>query len=358
MKFLFILLFLMSCNGNTESSLAIETKSDPLTSFGIASAFIKNGSVVEILASGVRKVGFETQVSSQDKFHLGSCTKAMTATLVAILIEEGKLSWTTTMKELFPHLTIHPLLQSTTIETLLVHRAGFPEGHEVMQKVWNSNPVQGRSLITETLLKEPPRTNPDTSFIYSNYSYIIVGHALERITGEAWEDLITNKLFAPMGMSSCGFGTTSDPIELSPSAPWGHERMNGILIPKQFDNPKAFGPAGTVHCSLTDWGKFLNMHSEGFNGVDNLLKKESYSKLHANHPKNDSTYTYGGWNRLTRKWAGGTVLHHTGSNTLNFANVWIAPMKNSVIISTTNIGGNEAFSATDAAIGNMIERHL
>lgn len=324
----------------------------------MASGFLRNGQMEDIKVRGVRKMGSDVLITPNDKFHLGSCTKAMTATLVAIFIEEGKLDWKTTLKDIFSDYELHPLYASTAIETLLVHRSGLPAGHSVMQKTWNMNPTEGRALITKTLLKEPPETIPDARFQYSNYGYIILGHALEVLSGESWESLMTSKIFRPLQMTSCGFGTTSDPKELIPTEPWGHENKNGIITAIQFDNPKAFGPSSTVHCNLTDWGKFLNLHITGFNGEDNLLKKESYQKLHSVHPAKDNPYTYGGWNLLQRSWAQGPVLYHNGSNTLNYANVWIAPLKNAAIMSTTNISGEDALKATDEAISSMIKIHL
>ena len=70
----------------------------------LAGAIVTSHKLVATGAVGVRKYGTETPVTINDEFHLGSDTKAMTATLLALLVEEGKISWGTTLGESFPDL--------------------------------------------------------------------------------------------------------------------------------------------------------------------------------------------------------------------------------------------------------------
>src|SRR5205085_2833880 len=95
---------------------------------GIAAIVIRSDTVVGIAAAGVRRRGDSTPLASDDMFHLGSNTKAITATMVARLVEAGKLSWTTTPLELFPELnaTINPAYKQVTLEQLLTHHVGIP----------------------------------------------------------------------------------------------------------------------------------------------------------------------------------------------------------------------------------------
>src|SRR5690349_17313988 len=70
----------------------------------LAVVVVKGGLVCDRVALGVRKFGDPTPVTTNDVFHIGSCTKSMTATLAAMLIEDGKLRWDTTIAEVFPEL--------------------------------------------------------------------------------------------------------------------------------------------------------------------------------------------------------------------------------------------------------------
>src|SRR2546423_15587040 len=69
--------------------------------FGMAAAVLRGERIIAQGADGVRKRGTGQRITFDDRFHLGSCTKAMTATLVAMLVEEDNLNWTTTLGELF-----------------------------------------------------------------------------------------------------------------------------------------------------------------------------------------------------------------------------------------------------------------
>lgn len=320
---------------------------------------LKNGELIELDVSGIRKAGNETKAEVSDAFHLGSCSKAMTSTLAAILIDDGKLTWTSTIESLLPELNIHPLYRSMTFETLLVHRGGFPvEEPTLFSEVSFMTPVLGRNHIAKTLLEREPLSNPDSAYKYSNFNYIIAGHILERLSQKSWEELIQTKIFQPLQMKTCGFGLTSREQDVFPGSIWAHVLKNGEMVPRHFDNPLSFGPSSSVHCSLEDWSKFLRMIVQGYRNESSFLKADSFRKLFSTHPAGDSTYTYGGWSLLQRSWADGPVLTHNGSNLMNYAVAWIAPNKNSVLFSTTNIGGEDAFLATDSAIRLLISKNL
>lgn len=338
------LFLLMACQNTTSS------ESTPLTtSFlsglssrhtlpGVGSALIQDGQYKNLSVTGVRKYGAPDLITTTDTFHLGSCTKAMTATLAAMMVEEGKLNWNSTLSELFPELNVHADLQNVTFDMLLAHRSGLT----------GNNFSATRALVAKNLLESAPEFSPGT-YNYSNAGYIIVGHILEKLGHDTWEALISDRLFSPLDMSSCGFGVNGA------NEPWGHQIVNGILKVMNLDNMSTFGPAGTVRCSMNDWGKFLQMHLKGFNGESGLLSVASFQKLHTLYPASGSVYTYGGWMRVERAWAGGPALTHAGSNTYNYSNVWIAPRKKAVLMSVTNVGGDDAFQALDETISHMIK---
>ncbi len=79
-------------------------------------------------AVGLRRAGSDVAATTGDKFHIGSCTKSRTATLAAMLVEEGKLTWQTKLADVLPELagSMHPDYRAVTLEQLLAHRAGVP----------------------------------------------------------------------------------------------------------------------------------------------------------------------------------------------------------------------------------------
>jgi CubicO group peptidase (beta-lactamase class C family) len=91
----------------------------------IAASVIINGAIYAKAAVGTRKFGTDNWVNIDDKFLIGSCGKAFTATLAAILINEGLLKWDTSVGEVFPEIEMHPEWERITIQQLLTNRSGL-----------------------------------------------------------------------------------------------------------------------------------------------------------------------------------------------------------------------------------------
>jgi CubicO group peptidase (beta-lactamase class C family) len=330
----------------------------------LAVVVVKDGKICERDAVGVRKYGDPTLVTTNDVFHIGSCTKSMTATLAARLIEEGKLRWDTTIAEVFPELKgkMDKQYETVTVEQLLQHRGGVPGEPPAAAwvRAWQQKgtPTQQRREFIETVLAQAPAAAPGTKMIYSNQGYSIVGAMLEKITGRDYESLIAEKLFKPLHMDSAGFGPPGTIGKVD--EPWGHVKRLLMTIPVQEDNPPAVASAGRVHCSLDDLARFVMFHLQP--GTNGILKAETVAKLHA-LPKGvdsaDPAESYAcGWVVLQRGWAGGTALMHNGSNTMWYIVMWLAPEKDFGVIAATNIAGPDAEKACDDAATVMILKWL
>jgi hypothetical protein len=119
------------------------------------------------------------------------------------------------------------------------------------------------------------------------------------------------------------------------------------------DNALVMGPAGTVHASLEDWGKFISDMLRSFDGKGQLLQQEGYDHLHVASFHGDYAH---GWTVVDRPWAGGRAYTHTGSNTINLAVAWVAPKKQFAILVATNVGGDNIDDACDDVVGRLIKR--
>ena len=95
---------------------------------GMAAALVRGERPATIGTAGVRRRGSPQPIARADLFHVGSCTKAMTAMLCARLVEQGALSWNTTLAAAFPHQRpmMAPAFRTVTLEQLLTHRGGLP----------------------------------------------------------------------------------------------------------------------------------------------------------------------------------------------------------------------------------------
>lgn len=331
----------------------------------LAAAVIHGNQIVAIGATGFRRDGSPEKVTVDDHFHIGSCTKSMTGTLAARLVEEGRIRWDTTVADIFPVLAppMHPDFRSATLEMLCGNRGGAPhtlDADGLWGRLWRGNtrpPAEQRLEMLRGVLSKPPAAKPGTKFIYSNAGVAIAGAMLESVANKPWEDLIQEKLFRPLGMKSAGFGAPATVGQRN--QPWGHvkEGTHWKPIPPGpgADNPAAIGPAGTVHCSIGDLAKYVALHLEGENGRVHLLTPASFQKLHT--PLKGQDYALG-WFVARRGWGGGTVLNHNGSNTMFYTVIWIAPKKDFAFIVCTNVGGDEAGKDCDEVVGQLIQNFL
>lgn len=313
---------------------------------GMVAAITSSEGVLAIGSSGVRKDGADAKLTEQDLIHLGSCTKAMTSVLIATLVAEGKLTWDTSLIAVLPELKgkIHSDYHAVTVWQLLTHRAGVGANAANWWILRKMELKKRRLAILEANLKEEP-TRKQGTYHYSNLGYLIAGCMAEKLTGSTWEALMRKRIFEPLGMDSAGFGP---PGALGKTdQPWGHVRSGEGWRPRQFDNAEALGPAGRVHASFADWAKFLAMQLPG--GKSLGLDRKALDKLIT------PTGNYaGGWRVTKRPWGKGTVLTHSGSNTMWYAIVWVAPQLDRAFLVATNSRDDKSHPTCDQMIGKLI----
>lgn len=329
---------------------------------GLAAAVYEGETLLAIGAVGVRALGSMEPVTIGDRWHLGSCTKAMTATLLATYVEGGTLRWDMVLDELFPALAgyIDPGYGGVTLADLLGHRGGLDPEHTWLDPYWgDTRPLDvQRAEVTQALLGAPPVATPGT-FSYANSGYVVAASAVEELSGRTWEELMGERIFGPLGMSSCGFGAPGTPGASPPDEPQGHWGTPPTAFAPGdpgSDNPAVLGPAGTVHCTLQDWARFAALHLAGARGeATAILDAPSIMRLHQPWPGGDYSL---GWGVVDRAWAGGLALTHSGSNTLWFVVVWIAPADDRFLLVATNIGTDAAATATDDAAAEIVGRYF
>ena len=318
----------------------------------------------------------EVAVQPADVWHLGSCTKSMTATLLALLVERGDLRWDAPLAELLPACkpTMHAAFRDLTVVELLAHRAGIaamtgPDPLFVKYAGQSGTPHALRAAFTQELLSAPPSDPPRGALVYSNAGFVVAGHVAEAVARKPWEELIRELLFAPLGMTSAGFGAPGEPDELA--APRGHLEGEAVEPGPGADNPAFLGPAGTVHASLEDWIKYLQLHLRGMKGDVKVgavtLPQATFARLRTawSAPAAaggavaaaDDAYGYG-WLLPKRDWAQGDkhVLTHTGSNGMWFCCAWLDPVGGYGLVATTNCGGARASVATDGAVALLLQQ--
>lgn len=318
----------------------------------LTAGLITTAGLAESAATGLRKAGGSTAATNSDLWHYGSMTKAMTATLLARFVAAGRLRWDAALEELLPDLLkgAVPEAKAITLRQLLTHRSGLPAN----AKNWGLVTAGNRAELVRVTVAQKPLHDPGTAYLYSNLGYMVAGVVAERLGKQVWEFSIQRRLFTPLGMKM-GFGGTG--TEGKEDQPWPHGE-NGQPMPNNgpmMDNPPALGPAGTCHGTLANYAKFVADHLRGAAKGKALLPHTLYTDLHTPQPGTDYAL---GWHIAQRDWAGGTVLTHNGTNTMNFSVVWMAPLKGFAVVACCNQGGPKATAACDEACSALIARRV
>ena len=313
---------------------------------GMIAAIIDETGVIAIGSAGVRKMGLNTKMGDDDLVHIGSCTKAMTCTMLATLVADGILAWDTTLIDALPELkgSIHAKYHDVTLWQLVTHRAGIPTKatnwwvHGKMEIKKRRLAILKENLASASSLKVG-------DFHYSNLSYMVAGCMAEKRTGSSWETLMKEQLFEPLGMTSAGFGSPGRVGAVD--QPWGHFKKDGKWQSRQFDNAEAFGPAGRVHCTIGDWAKFIALQLPVKS--NRFLSRKFLDKL----IEPNGAYA-GGWYITKRSWAKGITLNHNGSNTMWYTTLWVAPELNRAYVTVTNSKDKSSFTSCDNVVVEVL----
>lgn len=321
----------------------------------LGAAVVKRDEVI-LAVTGVRKRGTAAAVTPADCWHLGSNTKAMTAYLLARLIEQQRLNYDATLATLLPDMKdeLHNGYRDTTLAELLRHRSGLPANLGGLGGWFRISPTlplrQQRAQVLQEVLRAAPE-KPRGQFEYSNVGYVVAGHLAERVANSTWEDLLRREMFEPLQMTTAGFGPPGN--EAVVDQPWPHTSDGQPRSPasRLADNPPVMGPAGRVHASLGDWAKFIQDLLRGAAGTGGLLPAAAYQPLL--NPVPGESYTVGGWSR--RLSPRGPVLVHDGSNTLNYCSAVLFPESGCAVLVVCNQGGPAALEAVKIACREVIQ---
>ena len=238
-------------------------------------------------AVGVRVLGRPEKVTPDDRFHIGSVTKPMTATVVALLVEEGKLQWSTPIVQALPECgsTMRPEYKEVTVADLLAHEGGLPpfDDEKDLRAIPRGagSPTAQRLAFSCLALSRQPVVEPKKAFAYSNAGFSVVAAIAEKVSGTSWEELMKIRIFTPLGLKTAGFGW---PAKGGIPQPWGHWKRLWRVVPQNPDGkyqlPTFLAPAGDVHMSTPDLARFLITHLRALQGAPSLLKPETARLMH------------------------------------------------------------------------------
>lgn len=322
---------------------------------------IQGDRVLAHAVSGVRANGRAAPARLLSRWHIGSCGKAMTAAMIARLVDRGALDWGTTPADVFADLAprMDPAARSITLAQLLSMTAGLPpnpsfaaEQAQVVADVRafaaRAPTLKGqRRAVVADMLGRPPKTEPGAVWEYCNTGFVIAGAMAETVASSRFERLMQQELAAPLAMEGFGFGPPGGGEPLGHTAdleplPFRHPRA---------DNPAYFAPAGGMHMPMSAWARFLTDQIAGHAGQGRLLRPETYARMQTPFLP-EGIYGFG-WGVQRRD--GRTVaLAHQGSNTHWLAETQLYLESGHAILMAANDGRDDAVLPAFRAL----RRHL
>lgn len=295
---------------------AVASFREDQTAVAAGAALVTKSGAVAVAVDGVTAKGDTDRVAPEDAWHIGSCTKAVTALTIATLVEDRMIDWNAPIANMFTDIEgVDQAWTQLSVADLLHCRAGIRANIPIsdMSGAHDSTAtdVNQRTDLAKTILSAP--TEPGR-FVYSNVSYILAGALIDRVAGTPYELAVAERVMKPLGVTDFGFG--------APPRIAGHRRTVqvgpfgvGRLIPKRpeeraSDNPALYSPAGRLHLPLAQWAKFVSLF---LGSPEPLVGAESIQRLL--EPPAGEHFAMG-WGRHPH---GGSFMQ--GSNTLSGATV-------------------------------------
>lgn len=345
----------------------------------LAAAVVSKGKLMAVGTGGTRRVGTTIPVTHQDRFHIGSDTKAMTSLLAAMMVESGKLQWDSTLAQVFPELDagMDAGVKRVTLAQLLSHTSGLPSDNAdfdalLAKVVFESGNLNDQRywMVKQTVTK-PLAREPGASFAYSNLGYTMAGAMIERVGEKSWEELIYDRVFTPLQLTTAGIGPQATLGRID--APLGHTMVDGKLKAMtggpEADNPLVISPAGTAHMSVIDFATWGGWMAGQGKRAPFLVKPETMKKLvtpvvSMSTASTVSTTVAGaaqyalGWASTKMAWTDYPVAFHGGSNNMNKAYIWVDTERDAAIVVMTNVATPNTDDVMQKLAGKLYGRYV
>jgi CubicO group peptidase (beta-lactamase class C family) len=286
---------------------------------GVAIAVVHQDQVVFKQGFGVRDAGKPERIDADTVFQMASVSKPITSTVLAALVGEGRIGWNDRVIDRDPSFRMYDpfVTRELRLRDLLCHRSGLPDHCGD----WLEDIGYDRQEILRRLRFQPPDSSFRAHYAYTNFGYSEAGYAAAAASGEVWEDLAAQKLFAPLGMTSTSY-RFADYAKAANRALL-HVRVGEHWTAKNTRQPDAQAPAGGVSTRLNDLVRWmrLQLNDGKFDGRQ-LISQSALAETHTPqivvgfNPEQGRLFSYGlGWNVVIER--GGKVFwKHSGEFSL------------------------------------------
>ncbi len=279
---------------------------------GLAVGVVERGQLVFARGFGYRDVDRRLPVTPDTLFPLGSCSKAFTATAIALLADEGKIALDTPVRNYLPEFSLQDPVASATLTTrdILTHRSGLPR-HDLF---WYQAPFSRDELYHRLRFLEPSGP-PRAQWRYNSLMFVVAGRIVEKVSGESWESFVQSRILVPLHMSRALLSPEAMETDSDHAVPYALRDGRVQKIP-MLTHLSAIAPAGAVQASVNDLARWLTFHATRSPA---LLGEGMWSDLHrpqaempaAAEPEVQHRYYALGW--IHESYRGHPLVLHNGA---------------------------------------------
>lgn len=318
---------------------------------GAAVCIVKNGKVVYMKGYGVKEMNGADKVDENTLFMIGSNSKAFTATAIAMLDAEKKISLDDKVTKWIPQFKLNNKAagEQAIVRDLLCHRIGF-QTFQGDFTYWTSNLT--RNEVIEKMSHIKAEYPFRTKWGYTNAAFLTAGEIIPKATGMQWEEFVTKKIFQPLGMNNT--------LALSKDFPGAankctaHTIADGQLIKIPFCSIDNLAAAGSIGSSVNDMSKWVMMQLNNgkLDGKEVVPAKAiaqtwlPHSILgNGGHLFNSGHFNLYGLGWFLEEYCGKKIVSHTGGVNGFVTSVTLLPEEKLGIIVLTNTDQNNFFEA-------------
>ena len=335
---------------------------------GAAVCIVKNGKVVMMKGYGVKKLGGTDKVDENTLFMIGSNTKAFTATALAMLEVDKKLTLDDKVTKWMPAFKLDNKAagEQAIIRDLLCHRIGF-RTFQGDFTYWTSNLT--RDEVIEKMAHIKAEYPFRTKWGYTNAAFVTAGEIIPKATGDTWEVFIKKRIFDPLGMGNTLALSKDFPAAANKAFP--HTLQDGKMVTIPFCQIDNMAPAGSIGSSVNDMSKWVMMQLANgkFNGTQ-VVPEYAIQQTRLPHSIignggaifNKAHFSLYGLGWGLQEYSGRKIVAHTGGVNGFVTSVTLIPEENLGIIVFTNTDQNGFYEALkweilDAYLGNQYRNY-
>jgi len=237
---------------------------------GLAVGIIKNGKIVLANGYGYRNTETGEKVDENTLFGIASCSKAFTAACIAILVDEEKLNWDDKLIDVYPEFQAFDpyITRELTIRDLLCHRAGYETFDGDL--IWYGTDYNREEVVHRMRYVENPYSLRE-KFGYSNVMYITAGEVILAVTGQTWDEFLTENIFTPLSMNESTTTNSTFTAKMNVAVPHIDSK------PVEFISYDNISSAGAINSSVSDMLKWEQlMLGKGIFGGDTIFSSAQY----------------------------------------------------------------------------------